>query len=259
MSDTMTVLAIGDIVGSPGRDLIERNLKALVARHNVDFVIANGENASGGHSLQPKNASELLSYGVDVITSGNHIWHSRKILEIIDIEPRLLRPANYPQGAPGRGYCITRVGETPVCVINLIGRIELAMVDCPFRKFDAIYNEVRERARIIIVDFHAEATSEKRAFGWYCDGRASVVFGTHTHVQTADDEVLTKGTGYISDVGMTGSFNSVIGVDKEKSIQNFLTQTRVPFDVAGGNEKINGAVFTIDRQGKTINIVRINE
>lgn len=259
LNDSITILVIGDIVGSPGRDLIERRLKELVERHAVDFVIANGENASGGKSLMPKNASELLSHGVDIITSGNHIWHNRKILEIIDIEPRLLRPANYPDGAPGKGYVIMRVRDFRVCVINLIGRVELAIVDCPFRKFDAIYREVREKSDVIIVDFHAEATSEKRALGWYTDGRASAIYGTHTHVQTADEEILTKGTGYISDIGMTGPFNSVIGVDKDKSIMNFITQVRHPFDVASGNEKINGAVFKINRSGKTTSILRINE
>lgn len=257
MTDTVNILAIGDIVGGPGRDLLKRRLPELIAEYSADFTIANGENASGGRYITPENAIEILSYGVDLITTGNHIWQNKKIVEILDIEPRIIRPANYPDGVPGYGYYIKRVNDISICTINLIGRVNLVTVDCPFKKFDAIYDEIKDKAAIIIVDFHAETTSEKRAFGWYADGRASCVFGTHTHVQTADEEILPGGTGYITDIGMTGPFNSVIGMDKERSIQNFLSRTNIRFDVASGDERLNGIVLRIDKNGKTKNITRI--
>jgi len=257
MSSFINILAIGDIVGKPGRGIVAQLLPEIKETYNIDFIIANGENVSGGFSITPKNASVLLSYGIDLITSGNHIWQNKKILEIIDIEPRLIRPANYPEGVPGKGYYIKNVGDISICVINLIGRLTLVTVDCPFRKFDEIYNSVDKNVDLIIVDFHAEATSEKQALGWYVDGRASVLFGTHTHVQTADERILPGGTGYITDIGMTGSFNSVIGMNKKMSIKNFLTQSRVKQEVASGDAMLNGAVFTIDKNGKTINVKRI--
>ena len=172
--------------------MLEAKLPELTTRYNADFIVANGENASGGRYITPKNANEILSYGVDLITTGNHVWQNKKILEILDIEPRIIRPANYPDGVPGFGYYIKRVNGISVCTINLIGRINLVTVDCPFRKFDEIYEDLKNRVDIIIVDFHAETTSEKRAFGWYVDGRASCVFGTHTHVQTADERRMQK-------------------------------------------------------------------
>jgi metallophosphoesterase (TIGR00282 family) len=259
MADTLNILAIGDIVGSPGREILERKVPELTERYSADFIIANGENASGGRYITPENAIEILSYGVDLITTGNHIWQNKKILEILDIEPRIVRPANYPDGVPGNGYYIRKVNDIFVCTINLIGRINLVTVDCPFKKFDEIYDHLKNQVDIIIVDFHAETTSEKRAFGWYADGRASCVFGTHTHVQTADEEILPRGTGYITDIGMTGPFNSVIGMDKEKSIQNFLSRTNIRFDVASGDVRLNGIVLMVDREGRTINITRIAE
>jgi metallophosphoesterase (TIGR00282 family) len=259
MVDTINILAIGDIVGRPGRDMLERKLPELTTRYNADFIIANGENASGGRYITPKNANEILSYGVDLITTGNHVWQNKKILEILDIEPRIIRPANYPDGVPGAGYYTKRVNDISVCTVNLIGRINLVTVDCPFRKFDEIYDDLKDRIDILIVDFHAETTSEKRAFGWYVDGRASCVFGTHTHVQTADEEILPQGTGYITDIGMTGPSNSVIGMDKNKSIQNFLTRTHVSFDVASGDARLNGIIVTVNRNGKALSIKRINE
>lgn len=259
MAETLNILTIGDIVGKPGRELLRIKLADLASKLNADFIIVNGENASGGKNISPKNANEMLSYGVHLITTGNHVWHNKKILDVLDIESRLIRPANYPEGVPGKGFFITNVNGISVCTINLIGRINLITVDCPFRKFDDIYTRIHHDVDIIVVDFHAETTSEKRAFGWYVDGRASCVFGTHTHVQTADDEILPRGTGYITDVGMTGSFNSVIGMDKDRAIKNFLLRTSIPLEVASGDDRINGALFTVHRSGKTLNITRIAE
>lgn len=257
MSDTFNILAIGDIVGKPGRGIIRDGLSRIRESHGIDMVIANGENAAGGMSITPAVTNELLSYGVDVVTTGNHVWNNKEIESIIDTEPRLLRPANYPEGVPGKGYCLVSVGDIRVCVINLMGRLYLNPIDCPFRKFDAIWDGLRGEAHAVVVDFHAEATSEKRAFGWYAAGRASAVYGTHTHVQTSDEEVLPGGTGYLTDAGMTGSFNSVIGMEKEKSIRNFLSFTRIKFDVAAGNVKLNGVIFRLMPDGRCAGVSRL--
>ncbi|HSV98219.1 MAG TPA: TIGR00282 family metallophosphoesterase [Spirochaetota bacterium] len=259
MDKQFTILAIGDIVGKPGRSIVRDGLATLRERYGADFVIANGENASGGNAITPAAVGELLSLGIDVITTGNHVWDNKEIEKVIDSEPRFLRPDNYPLGVAGRGYGIfeSREGAKKVCVVNLMGRVHMAPLDCPFRGFDRIFLDVAGKADILIVDFHAEATSEKRAFGWYVDGRASAVFGTHTHVQTADEEILPGGTGYITDIGMSGSFNSVIGMDTGKSVQRFLRLTRVKYDVATGNEKLNGVVFRFSDGGRTAAVERI--
>lgn len=257
MSDTINILAIGDIVGKPGRGIIRDGLPRIRESHGIDLVIANGENAAGGMSITPSVTRELLSYGVDVVTTGNHVWNSKEIESILDSEPRLLRPANYPEGVPGKGSCVVSVRTMKICVVNLMGRLYLNPIDCPFRKFDAIWKDLRGEAHAVLVDFHAEATSEKRAFGWYTAGRASAVFGTHTHVQTSDEEVLPGGTGYLTDAGMTGSFNSVIGMDKDKSIRNFLYFTRVKFDVAAGNVKLNGVIFRLQPDGRCSGVSRL--
>lgn len=256
MSQTIKILAIGDVVGRPGRQILKDKLQGIVDTHRVGMVIVNGENSAGGKSITPDIAQEFFAAGIDVITTGNHIWDNSEALKILD-EPALLRPANYPPGLKGHGHHIIDRKGFRICVINLQGRLFMEPIDCPFQKFDAIYEEVRERADIIIVDLHAEATSEKRAFGWHVDGRASVVFGTHTHVMTADEEILPKGTGFITDIGMTGSFNSVIGVNKENSVKRFLTFTRVRFEVADGNCKVNAAVFEVNKEGRTEAITRI--
>ncbi len=253
----LNILAIGDIVGRAGRKILHNRLQGLVDLYAIDYVIANGENAAGGMSITPAIVSELLSMGINVITSGNHIWDKKEVLKIINNEPSLLRPANFPEGNSGNGYKIDNCRGVKVCVINLQGRSMMAPIDCPFRKFDEIYNEVKDISDIIIVDFHAEATSEKKAFGWYADGRVSAVFGTHTHVQTSDEEILPEGTGYITDIGMTGAFNSVIGMNKEQSIQRFLTQVKVKYEVASGNPKINGIIMKIDQKGKTMSLQRL--
>ncbi|HOO71182.1 MAG TPA: TIGR00282 family metallophosphoesterase [Spirochaetota bacterium] len=253
----MKILAIGDIVGRTGRNVLQSRIQGLIDQYRIELVIANGENAAGGRSITQSIARDFYSCGVNVITSGNHIWDNKDIYGFINDEVALLRPANYPQGVPGKGYFLSTFKGVSVCVINLLGRVHMEPVDCPFRTFDAIYEIIKDRSDIIVVDFHGEATSEKRAFGWYVDGRASVVFGTHTHVQTADEEILPGGTGFITDIGMTGSFDSVIGMEKRQSIEKFLTQIRPRYEVATGNPGINAVIFDVDKNGKTHAIMRI--
>jgi hypothetical protein len=257
MAESLNILAIGDIMGRPGRNILKSRLQGLKDIHRVDFVIANGENVSGGRSITPQNFAELSALGIHVFTSGNHIWDNKEVYTIIDREPGLLRPANYPEGVAGKGFCIKTMKGVRICVINLLGRLFLQSVDCPFRAFDRIYEQVKELSDIIVVDFHAEATSEKRAFGWYVDGRASFVFGTHTHVQTADEEILERGTGYITDAGMTGAFDSVIGMNKHMAIDRFLRQINEKKEMAVNNPKINAVLAKIGIDGRTSEITRI--
>ncbi len=257
MKQTVTILAIGDIVGKPGRNVLTGRLQGMIDQYRIDFVIANGENSAAGLSITAATVKELLGSGVDVITTGNHIWNDSDILSIIDDEQSLIRPANYPPGTPGFGYTVRQLKNLKICVINLIGRTFMQPLDCPFRKFDEIYGEAGAGSDIIIVDFHAESTSEKKALGWYVDGRASALFGTHTHVQTADETILEKGTGYITDVGMTGSFDSVIGMRKELSIEKFVRQNKVRFKTAEKDCRINGIVFEIGKNGRTESLRRI--
>ncbi len=257
---SVRILFIGDIVGSPGRTAINRELHRLVDRHAVDLVIANGENAAGGFGITPDTSAELYRQGISLLTSGNHIWDKKDNSGFLDREDRLIRPLNYPPGTPGRGSAIV---ETPagikVGVLNLEGRVYMKNLDCPFRAADAEIAVLRKETEIILVDIHAEATSEKAALGWYLDGRVSAVVGTHTHVQTADERILSGGTAYISDVGMTGSFDSVIGVDKHQAIQRFLTQQSVKFDIPKKDLRINAVVIGVDTQtGKAVSIERIN-
>jgi metallophosphoesterase (TIGR00282 family) len=256
----MTILFIGDIVGRPGRDLVQKGLRALVDHYDVDFTIANAENAAAGFGLTRDIGETLLDWGIDVMTSGNHIWDKKEVLEYIPAEPRLLRPANYPAGVPGRGSCVaqTRDGRS-VGVINVMGRVFMAPLDDPFavalREIDA----VRHRARIIVVDVHAEATSEKIAMGWHLDGRVTAVIGTHTHVQTADERVLPGGTAYLTDAGMTGPHDSIIGMDKEPSLARFLNGMPTKFEPASGNPRLNGAVIEADdKTGRATKISRIS-
>jgi len=256
-SNEIRIAMIGDIVGKPGRKIIKKRLDDIRQENQIDVIIANGENSAGGLSITPEIADELFDSGIDIITTGNHVWNNRNIIEKLEKDPRLLRPANYPEDAPGSGMYTTNAASLKLTIINLQGRIEMQPIDCPFRKFDTLYEKINDETDIIIVDFHAEATSEKRAFGWYLDGRASSVCGTHTHVQTADNEILPGGTAYISDIGMTGSFNSVIGMNKEKSIENFITQTRIKFEVASGDNRVNGVIITFSSEGKTLSIDRL--
>ncbi len=253
------VLVIGDVVGKTGRKVLASKLQGIVDREHIDLVAVNGENSAGGMGITPAIAREFFDMGAHVITTGNHVWNNRDILQIINTEERLLRPHNYPPGAPGRGVHILNCRGMRICFINLMGRVMMNPMDCPFRCFDEIYEKHKDNAHAFIVDFHGEATSEKQAFGWYCDGRASAVYGTHTHVQTADERLLNKGTGYITDIGMTGAADSVIGMKIDASVKLMLTQTRVKFEPAEGNPMVNGAVFVIDREGSCSRLYRIME
>lgn len=254
------LLFIGDIIGKPGRQVLSRELHRLVDRYLVDLVIANGENAAGGFGLTEEVAQELYKMGVHLITSGNHIWDKKESVGFINKCAALLRPANYPEGTPGSGSAIVSTpGGTKVAVVNLEGRVFMNNLDCPFRSADREIAKVREVTPVILVDFHAEASSEKGAMGWYLDGRVSAVVGTHTHVQTADERILAEGTAYITDAGMTGAFDSVIGMRKEEAIQKFLTQLPTKFEVAKKDLRLNAVLIVIDEQtGKALSIDRIN-
>ncbi len=242
----MNLLFVGDIVGRPGRDLARVGLSALAAEYDVDLVIVNGENAAGGNGITREIGDALFAAGADVLTSGNHIWDKREVLDYIAIEPRLLRPANYPD-APGAGSCVVRSRSgRSVGVVNVMGRVHMPPIDDPFRIVRREVERVRERTPIVFVDFHAEATSEKIAMGWFLDGTVSAVVGTHTHVQTADARVLPGGTAYLTDVGMTGPHDGVIGVEKEPVIQRFLTGLPARFDTATGDPRLHAALVDVD-------------
>ncbi len=258
--DEFGVLVIGDIVGEPGRKAIFLSLSGLVQEENVDFVVANAENAAGGFGITGNIAGKLYSYGVDCITTGNHVWRNREVFKIIDTDHRLVRPANYPNGTPGRGWTVVEKGGISLGVLNLMGRIYMDPLDCPFRVAKKEKSVIRKETKYIIVDFHGEATSEKIAMGWWLDGRVSAVFGTHTHVQTADERVLPGGTAYITDVGMTGPFDSVIGVRKERALQKLTTRIPAKFVTAEDDVRINAAVITIDREsGLARSIKRVHQ
>lgn len=259
----MNILFIGDIVGSPGREAIKTFLKPLKQEYAVDLTIANGENASGGKGLTKEVAEELYDYGIEFLTMGNHVWDQRSIMKYIDQEARLIRPANYPIGAPGKGYGYVRVKGKKVGILNLSGRVYLNSLEDPFSGAIRWINEMRQETSIIIVDFHAEATSEKMALGWFLDGKVSAVLGTHTHIQTADARLLHQGTAYITDVGMTGPRDSVLGVKKETIINRFLTQLPAKFELAAGPVQLNGVIIDVDDnsgKAKSITIIqRIKE
>jgi metallophosphoesterase (TIGR00282 family) len=254
----MNILFIGDIVGAPGRRVVEELLPRAVDLYRIDLVVANGENASGGIGITPQVADQFLNQGVDVLTSGNHIWKHKEILPYLQDTDRLLRPANYPPETPGQGLTTveTAAGE-PVAIINLEGRVFMNAIECPFRTADRLLETLPPRVRVILVDMHAEATSEKQAMGWHLDGRVSAVVGTHTHVQTADERILPGGTGYISDIGMTGPVDSVIGMKREIILERFLTQRPQPFKVATQNLQLQGVVLNIDPQGRCREVLRV--
>lgn len=254
----MKVLFIGDVTGKPGRRLIAGRLAALRRAHALDVVIANGENAAGGMGITPDAAAELFAAGVDVLTGGNHIWHHREAYDLLDSDPRVLRPANYPPGAPGRGAAVMRTpGGVQVGVLNLEGRVFMQQLDDPFRIAREQAETLRASVPAVIVDFHAEATSEKVAMGWYLDGRVSAVVGTHTHVQTADERILPGGTAYISDAGMTGPRDGVIGMAREAILERFLTQLPSRFQVASGPVQLNGVLISIAGDGRAEHIERL--
>lgn len=253
------LLFIGDIIGKPGRQALSQCLHKLVDRYSLDMVIANGENVAGGFGITEDTAKELFDMGVHVVTSGNHIWDKKDSLGLIDSDERILRPANYPPGTPGKGWGVFETpGGVKVGVINLEGRVFMNNLDCPFRMGDELVAKVRQDATVILVDFHAEATSEKLALGWYLDGRVTAVLGTHTHVQTADERLLAAGTAYISDAGMTGSYDSVIGMNKEQALRKFVSQMPVKFEVAKKDLRFNGVIIEADEEtGKAVSIERI--
>lgn len=251
------VLALGDVMGRPGRHLLKDALGSIVEVNAIDLVVANGENASGGAGLVVKNATELFNAGIDVITSGNHIWHQKGYEETFEQFPRVLRPANYPEPCPGNGYVIIERNGVRVAVLNLEGRIFMEPIESPFAWFDRIYDEIADEASIIILDFHAEVTSEKIALGWYVDGRVSFMFGTHTHIPTADARILPEGTAYITDLGMCGAHDSVIGMKRDAILRKFLTQRPQRFDVATDDVRLNGAICGIDpASGNAVTIER---
>lgn len=245
----MNLLFIGDVVGRAGRQILAQCLPSLVDRHMVDLVVANAENAAAGYGLTLPVMEELYEAGADVLTSGNHIWDKKEIVEVLKRERRLLRPHNYPEGLAGQGYGLYETaGGIPVAVINLEGRVFMKNLDCPFRSADQILDRIQGQAKIVLVDFHAEATSEKQALGYYLDGRVSAVVGTHTHVQTADEKILSGGTGYLTDVGMSGAQDAIIGNLKEPALQRFLTQLPVRLEVAKKNPLLCAVLLTINEE-----------
>jgi hypothetical protein len=254
------ILFIGDIFGKPGREIARRAIPALVSSADVDFVIANVENSAAGFGVTGDIADTILTYGVDVMTSGNHIWDKKEILDYIPRQHKLLRPANFPAGVPGHGSYLARTrGGEPVGVLNVMGRVFMTPLDDPFARAIQEVEALRAKARVVIVDFHAEATSEKLAMGWHLDGRATAVLGTHTHVQTADNRILPKGTAYITDVGMTGPHESIIGVTVEAALGRFRNAMPAKFEAATGPGRLNAVVITADpATGKATAIERLN-
>ncbi len=255
----MKILFIGDIVGTAGRTAVKALLPPLLTRYKIDFAVANGENAAGGFGITERVAAEIFSCGVHVLTSGNHIWDKKDAVPYVAKENRLLRPANYPPGVPGYGSVIYTIpsGEK-VGVVNLSGRVFMTGIDCPFRVGSEEIERVQRETKFIVVDFHAEATSEKIAFGYFVDGKVSAVIGTHTHVQTADDRILAGGTAYITDVGMTGPADSVIGIEKEQIIERFLLQMPRKFETAKGNAVLSAVVIEVDdKTGRSTAIQRL--
>jgi len=255
----MNILFIGDIVGSPGRQAIKELLPELKKEYRLAFTIANGENAAGGSGITPVLAQELFDTGIDVLTSGDHIWKKKEIFEIIDKEARILRPVNFPLGVPGRGWAVFKTRDNiKIGVINVQGRVFMEAIECPFRTSRQAQEALSKETNIIIVDIHAEATSEKVALGWYLDGKASAVLGTHTHIQTADERILPGGCAYITDVGMAGPFDSVIGRRIEDVLERFVTSVPNRFEVAKENIQVQGVVLDIDENtGRARSIIRI--
>jgi metallophosphoesterase (TIGR00282 family) len=255
----MKILMIGDIMGEPGRRAVARLLPKLVAKHDIDVVVGNGENVAGGFGITSDLMDDLFDLGVSVITTGNHAWDKKEILEVFPREPRLLRPANYPSGVPGRGsYVFTTPAGESVGILHLMGRAFMPTIDCPFQVGKREVERLKSQVAAIVVDLHAEATSEKMAMAHYLDGVVTAVAGTHTHVQTADEQILPKGTAYITDIGMTGPLHSVIGIKKELAIEKFLTGMPRRFEVAGGPTVFCAVLLDVDAAlGKAVSIERI--
>src|SRR4026209_737974 len=259
-SHQMRRLFIGDIVGRPGRELVRQGLQALVEHHQIDLVIANAENSAAGFGITREIGDQLLDWGVDVMTSGNHIWDKKEALDYIGADARLLRPHNYPAGVPGNGSPLARPRDgRAVGVVNVMGRVFMLNIDDPFAVVLREIEALKQRTRVVFVDFHAEATSEKVAMGWHLDGKVTAMVGTHTHVQTADDRILPKGTAYLSDVGMTGPHDSVIGVEVAAALGGFLTALPQKFETATGNPRLNAVIVDADEQtGRATDIERLS-
>jgi metallophosphoesterase (TIGR00282 family) len=254
----MRLLFLGDIVGSSGREIVKTYLPRLKRKYQPDFIVANGENAAHGRGITEKIAKELFEAGVHAITLGNHTWDNKDIFDFIDREPRMIRPANFPKGTPGSGITYIKQADAELAVINLQGRAFLPPLDCPFETADRLVQQASKRTKLIFVDFHAEATSEKQALGWYLDGRITALVGTHTHVQTGDERILPNGTGYLTDAGMCGPMDGILGMEREAVIKKFITQLPVRFEVATGRSQLNGVLFTLDKsKGITTGIERI--
>jgi metallophosphoesterase (TIGR00282 family) len=256
----MKLLFVGDIVGKPGRDMVRKGLRGIVETHGIDLVIANAENSAAGFGITKDIGDTLLEWGVDVMTSGNHIWDKKEAIEYIATEPRLLRPANYPPGVPGRGSYLAQTGDgRSVGVINVMGRVFMLNIDDPFQIVLREIETLKRGTNVILVDFHAEATSEKLAMGWHLDGKVTAVFGTHTHVQTADERILPKGTAYLTDAGMTGPHDSIIGMMIEPSLARFLSAMPSRFEPASGNPRLNGVVVECDdKTGRASAVTRVS-
>jgi len=243
----MNILFIGDIFASPGRGLVARFLQEIISTEKIQLAVANAENSAGGFGITPLIAQELFSIGVDLLTSGNHIWDKKEIFDYIGREPRLLRPANYPAELPGQGWIATKARDgTEVAFINLQGRVHMPATDCPFRKADEILGALDPKIKVRLVDFHAELTSEKEAMGWHLNGRVSAMLGTHTHVPTADERILSGGTAYQTDVGMTGPYDSVIGSEKSLALRRFLTGMPIRLDSAKGGAELHATIVSVD-------------
>jgi hypothetical protein len=255
----VTVLCVGDVFGEPGRRAVQMLLPKLRKQHEVDVAVVNIENAAAGFGVTPEIARAAFECGADVLTSGNHIWDKKEIVEYIVKENLLLRPANFPPGTPGVGSAVIKAGPHKVAVLNLMGRVFMTAIDCPFRKADEEIERLRQETALIVVDCHCEATSESQAMGWYLDGRVSAVVGTHRHVQTADERLLPQGTAYITDLGMTGPVDSVIGVDPQLAIGRFLSQMHVRFAPAKGPAALHGVLIRIDPDtGRALSIERLS-
>ena len=255
----MRVMLVGDVIGRPGRRAFRKYVQQLRKEKGIDVVIANGENSAAGKGLTRTSLDELYSGGADIVTTGNHVWDKKDVLEFIDSEPFLIRPANYPEGAPGKGYCLYPFKAKTIGVMNLSGRSFMPALDCPFQKVDELLKEMQDQCDIIFLDFHAETTSEKMAMGWYLDGRVNGVVGTHTHIQTSDARVLPQGTAYITDLGMVGPWNSVLGGQTDKIIYKFITGLPVRFEVEEQGPQVFSAIIVEidDKTNKTLGIESI--
>lgn len=255
---SINILFVGDIIGQPGMDIVQTWLPSLIQKYKTDFVIVNGENASDGKGCTDKEGQRLFNIGVNVITGGNHTWDKHQSQDYLKAEPRSLRPLNYPKGTHGNGYYIGEVNGKKIAVVNLQGRTFMTPIDCPFRSMDWILTRLKQETKIVIVDFHAEATAEKMAMAHYLDGKVSMLIGTHTHIQTSDERILPNGTGYITDVGMTGPYDSVIGMKSTVAVNRFLFATPQKYETAKDNIHLAGLFFKVDTEtGKTSELERI--